>query len=245
MDFPGKMNRATISCVKWVDFSDHMFSTFLDVYANGLYTDVTLVPSDGGQLTACRMVLSMASKFFEDIFRTALTTMPASCVGGGGGAGAGTSDPTQDVAVMIPDVSFAIMKHVLHFIYTGEVHMNAREMSDFFEACQLFGLKGLGYQNGNINGVKIAGSNIITPEQYEYEELQDSYVEGSVVEGGGGGAAEESEEGAMVEPTVGGDGASEGEFQVEDVQKDGGTETETANQYYEEVRFGWFCRRRC
>ncbi|XP_065090486.1 protein tramtrack, beta isoform [Ochlerotatus camptorhynchus] len=220
------MNRATISCVKWVDFSDHMFSTFLDVYANGLYTDVTLVPSDGGQLTACRMVLSMASKFFEDIFRTALTTMPASCVG----AGAGPNDATKDVSVMIPDVSFTIMKHVLHFIYTGEVHMNAREMSDFFEACQLFGLKGLDYQNGNINGVKIAGSNIVTPEQYEYEELQDSYAEGSMIDVGG---ATESEEGAMVEPTVGADAVSEGEFQVEEVHKDGGTETETENQYYE------------
>lgn len=219
------MNRTTISCVKWVDFSDHMFSTFLEVYANGLYTDVTLILSDGGRLTACRMILSMASKFFDDIFHTALTSIP-SCI-----QSDRASDAPQDVYVMIPDVSSAIMKHVLHFIYTGEVHMNARDMSDFFEACQLLRLKGLNYHNGNINGVKIAGSNIITPEQYEYEELQGSYAEGSLVDSCG---AVESEEIAVAEPAAGADMVNEVQFQMEEVHKDdSATESETVNQYYE------------
>ncbi|XP_055601850.1 uncharacterized protein LOC129750800 [Uranotaenia lowii] len=160
------MSRPPVSCVKWVDFSDHMFDTFLNVYAQGLFTDVTLVVANGGQLKACRMVLSMASKFFEDIFVTAFGSM-----GLVGGEMVGGMEHV--IKIVIPDVSYAVMKHVLHFIYTGEVQMNARDMSDFFEACQMFRLKGLDYTNGNISGVKIGGSNIITTEQYDYEELQD------------------------------------------------------------------------
>lgn len=109
------------------------------------------------------------------------------------------------------------MKHVLNFIYTGSVHMNAREMSDFFEACQLFQLKGLSYQNGDINGIKISGSNIITPEQYEYEELQDAFAEGGPDDG-----VTESEVG-LVEPVVEAESAAEKET----------VEESDLNQYYE------------
>ncbi|XP_055628125.1 uncharacterized protein LOC129769717 [Toxorhynchites rutilus septentrionalis] len=157
------MNRTNVSCVKWVDFSDHMYTTYLEVFVNALYADVALVLADGGLLSASRMVLSMASEFFEAIFQAACSTNSMSLVG------------AQEFKLLIPDVSSGIMKHVLHFIYTGEVHLNARDMSDFFDACQLFRLKGLDYQNGNINGIKISGSNII-PE-YEYEELQETYLE--------------------------------------------------------------------
>nr|XP_019530999.2 uncharacterized protein LOC109402742 [Aedes albopictus] len=225
-------SRPTISCVNWVDFSDHMVSIFLDVYANEHYSDVALITSDGDQqLTASRMVLSMASKFFENIFRTALSTIPSSIHHINGGAGR-TDISAPDVVVMVPDVSFTILKHVLHFIYTGEVHVNAREMSDFFEACQLFQLKGLEYTNGNVNGVKIAGSNIITPDQYEYEELQDasSFGDEGAVEQAGSGIMEQTIDAEEVS-------GSEGVFHVEeDLQKHGNeteTEGEGINQYYE------------
>ncbi|XP_053684632.1 uncharacterized protein LOC128734450 [Sabethes cyaneus] len=161
------MSRTNVSCVKWVDFGDHMISTFLEVYLNSAYTDVTLVLADGGQLVASRMVLSMASKFFADIFQTAFNS-----------AGFYSRD-AQESKIMIPDVKFGVMKNVLNFIYTGEVNMNARDMSDFFEVCKLLQLKGLDYQNGNISGVKISGSNIITPVQFDYEEVQEVYVEES------------------------------------------------------------------
>lgn len=213
-------SRPTISCVRWMDFSDHMVSIFLDVYANELYSDVTLVSSDGAeQLRASRMVLSMASKFFEDIFRTALSTVPSHHIQGGGRA-----DTIPDVVLVVPDVSFTVLKNVLHFIYTGEVHMNAREMSDFFEACQLFQLKGLEYTNGNINGVKIAGSNIITPDQYEYEVLQDTSF--------GEEGATESRSGDM-EQTIGTEMHDEEVFHVEEEMQKHGSETEAINQYYE------------
>uniref|UniRef100_A0A8D8A789 Protein tramtrack, alpha isoform n=1 Tax=Culex pipiens TaxID=7175 RepID=A0A8D8A789_CULPI len=157
---------ANVSSVRWVDFTEHMSSTFQEVYANSLYTDVTLVLSDGSCLQASRMVLAMASEFFEDIFSSASSSMVA-LLGGG----------LQEIRVVIPDVRYAVMKQVLNFVYTGQVHMNGREMADFIEACQLFQLKGLSYKNGDINGIKISGSNIITPEQYEYEELQDAFAE--------------------------------------------------------------------
>ncbi|KAL1376732.1 hypothetical protein pipiens_004315 [Culex pipiens pipiens] len=157
---------ANVSSVRWVDFTEHMSSTFQEVYANSLYTDVTLVLADGSCLQASRMVLAMASEFFEDIFSSASSSMVA-LLGGG----------LQEIRVVIPDVRYAVMKQVLNFVYTGQVHMNGREMADFIEACQLFQLKGLSYKNGDINGIKISGSNIITPEQYEYEELQDAFAE--------------------------------------------------------------------
>ncbi|XP_058833336.1 uncharacterized protein LOC131691154 [Topomyia yanbarensis] len=208
------MNRTDVSCVKWEDFNDHMFSTFLDVYLNALYTDVNLVLADGGQLTASRMVLSMASKFFEDIFSTAFTAMPF-CGG----------DGLQDVNIMIPDVNCGIMKNVLNFIYTGEVQMNAREMSDFFEACKLFQLKGLDYQNGNITGVKISGSNIITPVQFEYDDLHDTYVEGS---SDGAGESEVS----IIDAGTSLDVVEDTTFQqIDEAKNDLGTEQ--INQYYE------------
>lgn len=207
------MNRSTaavgaapnVSCVKWVDFSEHMSTTFQEVYTNELYTDVTLVLADGSSLMASRMVLSMASRFFEDIFVSASSSLVA-LLGGG----------LQEIKVVIPDVRRSVMKHVLNFIYTGNVHMNAREMSDFFEACQLFQLKGLSYQNGDINGIKISGSNIITPEQYEYEELQDAFAEG------GPDDVTESEVG-LVEPVV----------EAESVAEKDTVEESDLNQYYE------------
>lgn len=206
------MSRSNVSCVKWVDFSDHMVSTFLDVYLNALYTDVTLVLADGGQLIASRMVLSMASKFFDDIFQAAFNTMG---VGG---------NEVQESKIMIPDVEFEIMKNVLHFIYTGEVHMNARDMADFFEVCKLFQLKGLDYQNGNISGVKISGSNIITPLQYDYEELQESYAAGSA-----DGVVEEPD-GGLIEP--GADVCVESPFHSSEEAKNKSV-VEQMDDYYE------------
>lgn len=195
---------SNVSCVKWVDFDEHMSSTFLEVYVNALYTDVTLILADGSSLLASRMVLSMASKFFADIFQSAGSSLVA-LVGGG----------LQEIKVTIPDVKHSIMKHVLNFIYTGSVHMNAREMSDFFEACQLFRLKGLEYTNGDINGIKISGSNIISTstESYEYEELQDAFEESAPDEGVG-----ESE---VVIP------------EVETMAEKSTVEVEDLNQYYE------------
>ncbi|XP_058462069.1 uncharacterized protein LOC131437041 [Malaya genurostris] len=209
------MSRTDVSCVKWVDFSDHMFSTFLDVYLNALYTDVTLVLADGGHLTASRMVLSMASRFFEDIFCTTFTAMP---FGGSGGL--------QEIKVMIPDVSCGIMKNVLQFIYTGEVHMNARDMADFLEACKLFHLKGLDYQNGNITGIKISGSNIITPVQFDFDELQESYVEAS---SDGAGESEVS----VIEAGTSLDIVEETSFTQMEVEKNVLENEQSINQYYE------------
>ncbi|XP_055535736.1 uncharacterized protein LOC129724677 [Wyeomyia smithii] len=205
------MSRTNVSCVKWVDFSDHMVSTFMEVYLNALYTDVTLVLADGGQLMASRMVLSMASQFFDDIFRATFASV-GFC-----------ANDLQESKIMIPDVKFNVMKNVLHFIYTGKVHMNARDMSDFFEVCKLLQLKGLDYQNGNISGVKISGSNIITPVQYDYEELQEAYVEST------DGVIEESEV-TVVDPGI--DVSVDSAFQPPEVSKSTSI-AEHTDVYYE------------
>ena len=56
--------------LNWDTFSDHLKLTFIDLYQEGRYTDVTLVSDDQTQFKAHKIVLSACSRVFKKIIES-------------------------------------------------------------------------------------------------------------------------------------------------------------------------------
>ncbi|KFB35116.1 hypothetical protein ZHAS_00001036 [Anopheles sinensis] len=131
--------KSAISSVKWDKFGEHMLRIYTGIYEHLQYTDCELVLSDG-HLRASRMVLGMASSFFENIFQATIN-QPVS--------------GTDLLKVLIPDVTVSSMQYVLQFIYTGEVKLRAEDMSSFLDACYLLHIRGVNSNDGRVQGASI------------------------------------------------------------------------------------------
>uniref|UniRef100_A0AAG5DC88 BTB domain-containing protein n=1 Tax=Anopheles atroparvus TaxID=41427 RepID=A0AAG5DC88_ANOAO len=140
--------KSAISSVKWDNFGDHMLRIYTGIYKNVQYTDCELILADG-QLRASRMVLGMASSFFETIF-AATSNQPVAV--------------TEPLMVLIPDLTVSSMRYVLQFIYMGEVKLRPEDMPSFLDACYLLHIRGLKSNEGRVQGASITDSN---PEMYE------------------------------------------------------------------------------
>ncbi|XP_050098566.1 uncharacterized protein LOC126579215 [Anopheles aquasalis] len=145
----------TVSGVVWMNHRDHILNTYRAIYESGEYTDCILVLADGA-LQANSTVLGMASAFLERVF-----------------AGASLAASTGQLAVSIPDVTTDDMQQILLFIHTGEVNLRPCHLSSFVEACSLLELRGIKASDGNMMGLAISGSNIVTPQQQADEPLID------------------------------------------------------------------------
>ncbi|XP_058121978.1 modifier of mdg4 [Anopheles ziemanni] len=140
--------KSAISSVKWDKFGEHMLRIYTGIYEHLQYTDCELILSDG-HLRASRMVLGMASSFFENIFQ-ATANQPVS--------------GTDPLKVIIPDVTVGSMQCVLQFIYTGEVKLRAEDMSLFLDACYLLQIRGVNSNDGRVQGASIVDQSPATFE---------------------------------------------------------------------------------
>jgi len=108
--------------LRYDDFHSNVSKSF-GVFKDQEYLhDVTLVSDDQNQVTAHKLVLSVSSEYFNNIFKNNKVSNPFLCLEG---------------------VSSTDLNYLLDYIYFGEVQVYQGHLDSFLAAAQRFQLEGL------------------------------------------------------------------------------------------------------
>ncbi|XP_023014946.1 uncharacterized protein isoform X7 [Leptinotarsa decemlineata] len=111
----------------WDNFHKNMSSGMNSLLENEDLVDVTLAVQ-GKCLKAHKMVLSVCSPYFKELFK---------------------SNPCQHPIVFMKDVSFEALSDLLQFMYQGEVQVSQENLTTFIKTAEALQIKGL---TGDGNG---------------------------------------------------------------------------------------------
>ncbi|XP_049821604.1 broad-complex core protein isoforms 1/2/3/4/5 isoform X2 [Aethina tumida] len=110
----------------WNNFHSNLSSGFHSLLKDEDLVDCTLA-AEGKYLKAHKTVLSVCSPFFKELFRV---------------------NPCKHPIVILPDVNYAALCSLLHFMYQGEVSVSQEEIPTFMRVAETLKVKGL-TDNGN------------------------------------------------------------------------------------------------
>jgi len=123
-----ELNNMDKFCLKWGEFETNIRESFRTLRGEGRLFDITLATDDGQHMQAHKSILSAGSHFFSDIFMKSNHT---------------------NMLIYLKGISYVEVKHVIDFIYDGEVLVTQDDITKFLEAAQELKLKGLqGYWDG-------------------------------------------------------------------------------------------------
>lgn len=126
-------------CLKWNDHHSVFFSNAEKLCHGSLLTDVVI--SAGGTLfQAHKLVLSVCSKFFQDVFSQPLLPQSPSTV------------------IYLKDVEAKHMQLLLSYMYRGEVDVEDSELAEFLKTASGLQIKGLSEQENQSKPLKEASS---------------------------------------------------------------------------------------
>ncbi|XP_072748148.1 uncharacterized protein [Anoplolepis gracilipes] len=114
--------------LKWNNFSNTLSSGFLSHLSENDLVDVTLAV-EGQLLVAHKLVLSVCSPYFKNIFK---------------------ENPCQHPVVILKDVKHAEIVTLLKFMYQGEVNVRQEDLPTFLKVAQMLQIKGLEGGEGQI-----------------------------------------------------------------------------------------------
>ena len=95
-------------------------SILYDLFSTKLFTDVKLVSSDGKSIDAHKVILSN----YSDIFRRKFI-----------------QDKNSEVLIK-QSIDFKNLELIIAYIYTGQVSVEMKHLSNFLTTAQSFGIKG-------------------------------------------------------------------------------------------------------
>ncbi|KAL1488413.1 hypothetical protein ABEB36_014887 [Hypothenemus hampei] len=136
----------------WDNFYKNMSSGMNSLLENEDLVDVTLAV-EGKYLKAHKMVLSVCSPYFKELFKT---------------------NPCQHPIVFMKDVSYMAISDLLQFMYQGEVQVSQDNLSTFIKTAEALQIKGL---TGDGNGSTDADSESITEKSTRH--IEESYKSSS------------------------------------------------------------------
>ena len=109
-------------CLKWNDFQVNT-SKLINVFKQEKsFTDVTLVSDEGRHIPAHRLILSMASEFFNDGLKRMNHPSPM---------------------IFLPGFEAKTLSSIIDYIYDGEVQLFQEELDPFLDAAQKLRINGL------------------------------------------------------------------------------------------------------
>ncbi|KAL3277334.1 hypothetical protein HHI36_012685 [Cryptolaemus montrouzieri] len=111
----------------WDNFHKNMSSGMNSLLESEDLVDVTLAV-EGKYLKAHKMVLSVCSPYFKELFK---------------------SNPCQHPIVFMKDVSYVALSDLLQFMYQGEVQVSQENLTTFIKTAEALQIKGL---TGDGNG---------------------------------------------------------------------------------------------
>ncbi|KAG5874945.1 hypothetical protein JTB14_018860 [Gonioctena quinquepunctata] len=125
----------------WDNFHKNMSSGMNSLLENEDLVDVTLAVQ-GKCLKAHKMVLSVCSPYFKELFK---------------------SNPCQHPIVFMKDVSYEALSDLLQFMYQGEVQVSQENLTTFIKTAEALQIKGL---TGDGNGS--ADADVEVPEKLSH-----------------------------------------------------------------------------
>ncbi|GJQ69398.1 hypothetical protein Trydic_g6513 [Trypoxylus dichotomus] len=111
----------------WDNFHKNMSSGMHSLLESEDLVDVTLAV-DGKHLKAHKMVLSVCSPYFRELFQM---------------------NPCKHPIVFMKDVSYSAMNDLLTFMYQGEVQVNQEQLTTFIKTAEALQIKGLTSDGNN------------------------------------------------------------------------------------------------
>lgn len=107
--------------LRWNNFHSNLTSGFYDLLETADMVDVTIAV-DGHFLQAHKIVLSICSPYFKQMFRV---------------------NPCPHPIVVLQDVGHENMKDILQFMYMGEVSVLRENLPSFLRTAEVLQVKGL------------------------------------------------------------------------------------------------------
>lgn len=110
----------------WSNHMNHIRNALVTLLNESVLVDVTLC-CEGGRLTAHKVLLSMCSLYFRDVFKEI---------------------PCSHPIVILKGVNYRVMKNLLQFMYDGEVTVDSNDFTAFMTTAEFLQVCGL------IEGIK-------------------------------------------------------------------------------------------
>ena len=117
-----KFKMAEKFCLKWHDYQQNIFDTFVKLRTDESFCDVTLVADDKKKFEAHKVVISSCSQYFKSILQVNMHPRPILCLVG---------------------VKSVVLNQILDYIYLGEVQLHEDHLDDFLSIAQKLQLTGL------------------------------------------------------------------------------------------------------
>ena len=117
--------------LKWNDFQTNISKSLKDLRCEDDFYDVTLVGDDNHQVSAHKVILATCSKYFKKILKQNKHPNPLLCLFG---------------------LNNCDLKHILDYIYYGEVQLHQEELNRFIYVANILELDGAAQvQTSNLN----------------------------------------------------------------------------------------------
>ncbi|GLV31918.1 modifier of mdg4 [Carabus blaptoides fortunei] len=117
----------------WDNFHSNMSTGLSSLLKSEDLVDVTLA-AEGRYLKAHKMVLSVCSPYFRELFQ---------------------ANPCQHPIVFLKDVSFSALNNLLEFMYQGEVKVSQDDLGTFIKTAEALKIKGLTGDGPNQNDAEV------------------------------------------------------------------------------------------
>ena len=132
-------------CLRWNEFQNNVSKSFSQLRRDTSLVDVTLVSRDQQQISAHRMVMSMCSGFFKNIF---------------------CNNPHSHPLLYLDGIDSHELQLILDYMYHGEVKIFHEHLDRFLDIAQKFKLEGLllpqqEYENNMKTSSTFKGSSLI------------------------------------------------------------------------------------
>ncbi|XP_053994352.1 longitudinals lacking protein, isoforms H/M/V-like isoform X2 [Hylaeus anthracinus] len=111
--------------LKWNNFSSNLTFGFLNHLAENDLVDVTLAV-EGQLLQAHKLVLSVCSPYFKNIFK---------------------ENPCQHPVIILKDMKYTEIESLLKFMYQGEINIKQDDLSTFLKVAQTLQIRGLAIED--------------------------------------------------------------------------------------------------
>lgn len=105
----------------WNNFQSNLTTGFHDLLQGENFVDVTLAV-EGHLLNAHKLVLSLCSPYFKEIFKL---------------------NPCKHPVVILKDVRHGDLKNILEYMYCGQVNILKENLPNFLKTAELLQVKGL------------------------------------------------------------------------------------------------------
>jgi len=113
-------------CLQWNHFETNIRKFFGKLRCDKHLCDVTLVSEDGQYVKAHKIILSAGSTFFTEIFE---------------------KNEDKNILIYLKGIKGKELKHVIDFLYDGQVNVAQNDLDDFFTVANEVKLMGLETNN--------------------------------------------------------------------------------------------------